>query len=108
MSFNLNATTYYGENVYLSGGSDELGNWRDSSALPGNATGYTKDRPLWTFSAELLGNTTVDYRYVRSEPNGNRLYETQNRTLHVSPCAEIYRPAMSPVEDAWVGPTGTP
>jgi glucoamylase len=107
-TFNVNASTFYGENLYLSGSSEDLGNWRPSDALPGSAIDYTAERPLWTFQVELPEHTTVDYHYIRKEPNGTVLAETKNRTLEVPDCTGVESPGDATVEDAWVGPVGTP
>jgi glucoamylase len=107
VTFNVNATTFYGENVYLLGNTSELGNWRPSDALPGTAIGYTEERPLWSFEVELPAKNTIQYAYIRKEPNGTVLFETKNRTLTLAECeSEVF--GNFTVEDAWQGPVGTP
>ncbi|KAF2865736.1 family 15 glycosyl hydrolase [Massariosphaeria phaeospora] len=109
VTFNVNASTYFGENVYLSGSTAELGNWRDADALPGSASGYTQARPLWTFTAELPANSSLAYRYMRKEPDGNVIYESRNRTAGVPECsANVVGGTNSTIEDAWVGEVGSP
>jgi glucoamylase len=105
VTFNVNASTFYGENIYLSGDSAEFGNWSPADAVPGNAGGYTSERPLWSFDVDMAANSTVSYGYLRNEPDGMWLYETRNRTLSVPACGEK---GDLTVEDAWVGPVGTP
>ncbi|OBT88251.1 hypothetical protein VE02_02771 [Pseudogymnoascus sp. 03VT05] len=46
ISLNLNATTYYGENIYAVGSSDDFGAWDIDNAYPLNPGGYTAERPL--------------------------------------------------------------
>lgn len=104
VTFNVNASTYYGENIYLGGNTIELGNWNPAEALPGSAIAYSAERPLWSFVVELPANSSVQYNYIRKEDNGEYLFETTNRTLAVPPCGG----SNAPVEDAWVGPVGTP
>lgn len=108
MTFNVNATTYYGENIYLSGNTTDLGNWGPSDALAGSAIGYTAERPLWTFEVELPANATVEYRYLRKQDDGEWLFETRNRTVQIPSCTDTVPGDGTVVEDAWVGPTGTP
>ncbi|KAF2703031.1 carbohydrate-binding module family 20 protein [Pleomassaria siparia CBS 279.74] len=105
VTFNVNATTYFGEDIYLSGSGSDLGNWNPSDALSGSAINYSADRPLWSFTVELPANSTLGYRYLRKESDGSYLYETSNRTLAVAPCASG---DTATVEDAWVGPVGVP
>lgn len=106
VTFNVNASTFFGENVYLSGSTADLGNWSPSDALPGSASDYTDARPLWVFDVELPADSTVQYKYIRREPDGSVLYETKNRTLDVPPCANSIGPGNATIEDAWDGPTG--
>jgi glucoamylase len=108
MTFNVNATTYFGENIYLSGNTTDLGNWAPGDALAGSALGYTPERPLWKFEVELPADATVEYRYLRKEDGGEWLFETRNRTVKVPSCANTVPGDGTVVEDAWVGPTGMP
>ncbi|ORY19259.1 1, 4-alpha-D-glucan glucohydrolase [Clohesyomyces aquaticus] len=107
VTFNVNASTFYGENVYLTGNTTDLGKWNSADALPGNAIGYTDQRPLWTFDVELPASSFIGYKYLRIEPNGTDIFETVNRTYAVSPCA-TGTGGTATIEDAWTGPTGTP
>lgn len=105
VTFNLNATTFYGENIYLFGSSAELGNWNVNDALAGSAAGYTSARPLWTFSVELPGGAQLEYKYLRKEPSGEVLYEYVNRDLNVPQCGRGEL-GQQTVEDSWNGPSG--
>lgn len=102
--FNLNATTYYGENIYITGNTTELGGWDLGEALPLNAGGYTQERPLWSLDAFFEAGEGVDYKFVRQEDCGQAwVYESLNRTLGVGVCGS----ADEVVEVAWDGPVGT-
>ncbi|KAF2106605.1 1, 4-alpha-D-glucan glucohydrolase [Lophiotrema nucula] len=108
VTFNVNASTFFGENIYLSGSSVDLGEWRTGDALAMSASGYTDARPLWSAEVELPANSSVVYHYLRNEPDGSWLYETTNRTLDVPVCGNMVGGSNATVEDAWVGPVGTP
>ncbi|KAH7411414.1 1, 4-alpha-D-glucan glucohydrolase [Cadophora sp. MPI-SDFR-AT-0126] len=102
--FNVNASTYFGENIYVSGSSPDLGEWDFANAIPLGAGGYTAERPLWSVSTYLEAGRTVEYRYVREQNCGQApVVESVNRTLVVPACGseKVTR------EDAWVGPVGT-
>jgi glucoamylase len=102
--FDVNATTYYGENLYVIGNTTDLGAWDIDNALPMGAGGYTSQRPLWSVSAYLNAGESVSYQYVRQEDcNQPYIYETVNRTLTVPACGG----ATITTNDAWVGPLGT-
>jgi glucoamylase len=102
--FDVNATTYFGENIYVIGNTDDLGAWNINNAIPLSAGGYTEARPLWSVSAYLDARESVIYQYVRQEDcNQPYIYETINRTLSVPACGG----ASITTNDAWVGPVGT-
>ncbi|KAL1593749.1 hypothetical protein SLS60_010481 [Paraconiothyrium brasiliense] len=105
VTFNLNATTFYGENIYLFGNSTDLGDWRVGDALAGSADGYTSERPLWTFTVELPAGAALEYKFLRKEPSGEVLYEVENRSLDVPACGDE-APGEETVEDNWNGPVG--
>ena len=102
--FNVNASTYFGENLYVTGNSDDLGHYDPARSIPMGAGGYTSERPLWSVSTYLNAGQTVLYQYLRQENcNQPYIYETINRTLTVPACGS---PTIT-LEDAWVGPVGT-
>ncbi|KAF2467876.1 uncharacterized protein BDR25DRAFT_358143 [Lindgomyces ingoldianus] len=107
VTFNVNATTFYGEKIYLTGNTADLGNWSASDALSGSAVGYTDQRPLWSFELELPGNSSIDYKYLRKEPSRTNILETTNRTYSIPVCAN-QAGGSAMVEDAWVDLTRTP
>ena len=102
--FAVNATTFFGENIYIIGNDSALGDWVVSNANPMNPGNYSSTRPEWYINLDLPASTTVSYKYVRQEPNSSFIYETGNRTFAVPSCAAM----TATEEDAWVGPTGTP
>jgi glucoamylase len=103
-SFNVNATTYFGENLYVIGNTSDLGSWDIANAYPMGAGFYTAERPLWNVSIFLNAGESIDYKYVRQEDcNQPYIYETINRTLTVPACGG----ASITTNDAWVGPVGT-
>ncbi|KAH6691665.1 glucoamylase P [Plectosphaerella plurivora] len=105
--FNVNASTYYGEDIYVLGSANALGAWDIGSAQPLNADGYTASRPLWSVEAEVdADGETVSYVYVRRQNcDQGFIYETINRTVDVPGCGDA-KPIV--LEDAWEGPVGVP
>ncbi|HXV92767.1 MAG TPA: carbohydrate-binding module family 20 domain-containing protein [Pseudonocardia sp.] len=76
-TFEVNATTYWGQNVFVVGNTAALGNWNPAAAVPLSAATY----PVWKGSAALPANTTVEYKYIKkdggqvvweSDPNRSR------------------------------------
>jgi len=101
--FEVNATTYYGENVYVVGNVTDLGEWSIDNSMPLNPSNYSSERPLWYASVYLPAGQQVSYSYAREENCGQpHIYETVNRTLTVPPCGG----SSVSIDDAWVGPAG--
>jgi alpha-glucosidase len=119
--FQLNATTLYGQNIFMTGNITALGmfliiitlhlraktkqfflntgNWDISNVAPLNSNAYTEERPLWELEIGLPTNTVVSYKYIFQQLNGSFTYEAGNRTVSVGACG-------SPLiieEDAWAG-----
>ncbi|KAI1420706.1 carbohydrate-binding module family 20 protein [Xylaria sp. FL1777] len=110
--FEVNATTYYGENILVAGNTTDLGSWDFSNAWPLDASGYTNQRPLWATTVALTAGETINYAYVRQEDcNQAPIWEseTANRTLVVPACNPNADPdtVIVVTDDAWQGPTGS-
>ncbi len=77
VTFNVNRSTYFGQNVFVVGNVPELGNWNPSNAVPLGTANY----PIWDGSVTFPANTTVEYKYIIIE-NGTVIWENGgNRTL---------------------------
>ncbi|KAK5169939.1 hypothetical protein LTR04_005570 [Oleoguttula sp. CCFEE 6159] len=100
VSFNVNASTYFGENIVILGSSITLGNG-DITQAPGmSANNY----PIWNAVVDLPTDTTVTYQYVRSENDGSYIYEKTNRTIHTGAC----NGTVQTVSDTITTAQGTP
>ena len=63
VAFNVNATTWYGQNVYVVGSIPALGSWSTASAVA------------------LPPNTAFEYKYLKKDPDGTIEWESgANRT----------------------------
>lgn len=110
--FMVNATTYYGENVYLVGNTTELGAWDVANAQAMAGSNYTAERPLWYVEVAMTAGEAVNFVYVREEDCGQGyVYESINRTLVVPACAGTgngtVAEAVLTLDDAWTGSVGT-
>ncbi|KAJ3789606.1 glucoamylase [Lentinula aff. detonsa] len=61
VTFNVDATTVFGENIYICGSVDALQNWDPDTALILSAANY----PIWSITVNLPANTQVQYKYIR-------------------------------------------
>jgi alpha-amylase len=92
VTFNVNATTFLGQNVFVVGNVAALGNWNPANAVALSAAGY----PIWSGTVSLPASTAVQYKYLKKNPDGTVTWESDpNRSYPV--------PASGPVtlSDTW-------
>lgn len=79
VAFEVNATTVWGQNVYVVGNTAALGNWNPASAVLLSSAAY----PLWRGTVTLPASTTVEYKYIKRD-GSNVVWESgANRTVAV-------------------------
>lgn len=76
-----NATTNWGENVYITGNCGELGNWDPEKAVgPAVCPNY----PTWTLTVYLPANTNIEFKVIKKDESGNVTWQDgSNRTYSV-------------------------
>jgi hypothetical protein len=67
LTFDLLVPTNFGENVFVLGSIDQLGNWVPQEGLPLSASEYRSGYPLWFGSVNLTAGTTFEYKVVKVE-----------------------------------------
>ncbi|GLI26171.1 hypothetical protein ARHIZOSPH14_04130 [Agromyces rhizosphaerae] len=72
VGFGVQATTVWGQNIFVVGNIDELGQWSPSAAVALSAAAY----PTWTATIELPPGTTFEYKYIRKDEAGNVTWES--------------------------------
>ncbi|WP_435610967.1 carbohydrate-binding module family 20 domain-containing protein [Streptomyces sp. C10-9-1] len=79
-SFAVNATTVWGQNIYVTGDRAELGGWNPDAALKLDPADY----PVWKREVSLPAGTAFAYKYLRKDQAGNVTWESgANRTATV-------------------------
>jgi hypothetical protein len=80
ISFQIdNASTYWGQGVYVVG--DQLGNWDWHKGVQLTPNNY----PIWTGSVQLAPGTNVQYKFVKADGSGNVVWQAgANRTFTVN------------------------
>ncbi|WP_304523616.1 carbohydrate-binding module family 20 domain-containing protein [Actinocorallia sp. API 0066] len=71
LTFNVNATTSFGQNVYVVGNIAALGAWNPAHAIPLSAASY----PVWSRLTIVPKSTSIEYKYIRKDANGNVTWE---------------------------------
>ncbi|TKA61584.1 hypothetical protein B0A49_12264 [Cryomyces minteri] len=82
ITFNVQATTFFGENILVQGNVVTLGAGDMSNAVMLSPANY----PTWSMTVDVPANTSVSYSYVRWEGGASYIYESQNRTVTTGGC----------------------
>ncbi|MDG3493413.1 carbohydrate-binding module family 20 domain-containing protein [Pseudanabaena catenata USMAC16] len=78
VTFNVNANTNLGENIYLVGNSPLLSNWEPSSGIKLSSSNY----PIWSVTVSLPASTAFEYKFVKLDSQGNTVWQSgQNHTF---------------------------
>ncbi|MEU6174181.1 glycoside hydrolase family 15 protein [Streptantibioticus parmotrematis] len=72
VTFDENATTTWGQNVYVVGSIPALGDWNTGAAVPLSSAGY----PVWSGTVSLPANTSFQYKYIKKNPDGSITWES--------------------------------
>ncbi len=79
--FNVYATTYWGQNVYVVGNVAQLGSWNTNQAVALSAAGY----PTWSGSVTLPASTSIEYKYIKKDGNGSVVWESGSNHVFTTP-----------------------
>lgn len=82
VTFNVNASTFYGENIALLGSAVTVGSGDVANGVPMSAKNY----PIWSVTVDMPTDGTFTYEYARAEPGGTYIYEKNNRTITTGAC----------------------
>jgi alpha-amylase len=68
----VTATTWWGQEVYITGNRPELGNWQPAPDGHLSPVNY----PQWTGTVSVPAGTTFEYKYIKQNPNGDVEWES--------------------------------
>ncbi|HEY1012076.1 MAG TPA: carbohydrate-binding module family 20 domain-containing protein [Herpetosiphonaceae bacterium] len=83
VSFNGNATTVMGQNVYVVGNVTALGNWDTSRAVLLSSASY----PVWKGTVTIPASTAVQYKYIKKDGAGNVIWEGGSNRAFTTPAS---------------------
>ena len=93
VSFAENATTTWGQNVFVVGNTAALGNWDPAKAVALSSASY----PVWTGSASLPAGTSVQYKYLKKQ-DSTVIWESDPNRTRTTPSAA---PCSVTWSDSW-------
>ena len=82
VTFNVQATTVLGENIYITGNTAVLQNWNPDTALLLSSKNY----PTWSITVTLPASTVVEYKYIRKN-NGQVTWESDPNNSITTPAS---------------------
>jgi glucoamylase len=82
-TFNVYATTYWGQNVYVVGSIPALGDWNTNAAIPLSAATY----PTWSATVSLPASTYFEYKYIKKNPDGSITWESDPNNNYTTPAS---------------------
>lgn len=80
--FHVNATTYWGQNIYVVGSIPELGNWDPNKATEAM---LCPDYPEWFLPVSVPKNTTFEFKFIKKDENNNVIWESGSNRVFSSP-----------------------
>lgn len=82
-----NATTTYGQNVYLVGSVPELGGWDTTKAIGPlfNDSATIGVYPTWFYDVSVPAGTRIEYKFIKVDGAGNVVWEGGNNHVYTTP-----------------------
>lgn len=82
-----NATTSYGQNIYIVGNCVELGNWNVDKAVGPffNATNTIASYPNWFFDISMPKGCSIEYKFIKKDSSGNVVWESGMNHTYLVP-----------------------
>ncbi|GAW05591.1 glycoside hydrolase family 15 protein [Lentinula edodes] len=86
VTFNVDASTLEGQNVYLTGAVDALEDWSTDNAILLSSANY----PTWSVTVNLPGSTEVQYKYIKKDGSGTVTWESDPNMEITTPANGTY------------------
>jgi len=83
VSFAIQATTNFGEKVYLLGSIPQLGWWAPAMGIALSPATL----PVWTGTVNIPANTNFEFKFVKREPDGSIIWESDPNRLDGTPAS---------------------
>jgi glucoamylase len=98
VTFDVKATTVYGQDVKIVGSISQLGSWNPSNAVALSADKYTSDNPLWSGTVNLPAGQSFEYKFIRVQ-NGAVTWESDPNRKYTVPTTCGVKSAVQ--SDVW-------
>jgi glycosidase len=82
-----NAETALGQNVYLVGNVNEIGNWNTSKPIGSMFNQVIYSYPTWYYDVSVPAGTTIEYKFIKKDGSGNVIYEGGSNHVYTTPAS---------------------
>ncbi|KZW01389.1 glycoside hydrolase family 13 protein [Exidia glandulosa HHB12029] len=92
VNFAENATTTFGDNIFVTGNLTQLGSWAPASSIALSSADY----PVWKASVSVPAGVTFQYKYIRKTASGGVVWESDPNRSATAPSS-----GSSTLNDSW-------
>ncbi|KAM7208589.1 Six-hairpin glycosidase-like protein [Naviculisporaceae sp. PSN 640] len=85
VTFNVRASTAWGENIKLAGSIPALGSWNTGSAISMSAAQYTAGNPVWSMTVAIPRGQSFSYKFIRVNSGGSVAWEADPNRSWTAP-----------------------
>jgi glucoamylase len=93
VNINVNASTQYGQYMYVTGNTGILGNWNTNLGIPVDSSTY----PVWKNAINLVASSSFQYKYYRKNSDGSVTWECYPGSGNCSANRSLTLPSSGPV-----------
>jgi len=93
VNINVNASTQYGQYMYVTGDTGTLGNWNTNLGIPIDSATY----PVWKNAVNLAAGSSFQYKYYRKNSDGSVTWECYPGNGNCSANRSLTLPSSGPV-----------
>ncbi|MFI7497384.1 carbohydrate-binding module family 20 domain-containing protein [Streptomyces sp. NPDC049687] len=86
VTFNVDATTAWGTNVYVVGSIASLGSWKPADAVPLSSASY----PTWSRTVIVPKSTAFAYKFLKKDGSGNVTWASGTNRSYTTGSASGY------------------
>lgn len=87
VTFDVIASTAWGENIKLTGSINGLGNWDTSNAVALSAEKYVDSNHFWYTTVNMPTGASFEYKYIRVDSAGTIKWESDPNRSYTVPAA---------------------
>ncbi|KAG8714253.1 hypothetical protein FRC09_017824 [Ceratobasidium sp. 395] len=92
ITFKVNATTTFGDNIFLAGSISQLGTWAPENSLAMSSASY----PVWSVSVSIPAGAAFSYKYLKKTSSGTVVWESDPNRSSTAPAS-----GTSTLNDTW-------